>query len=324
MRAFVSADDLGLTRATTDGILNAFDQGLLSSTSVLAAGSDFDRAISQWRKRDGLALTVHLNLMEGRPVAPPEQVSLLLNASGEMAHSFIDMLRLSLTLRGAERERFREALRIELNAQIERVATALGDGWRPRLDGHQHYHMIPIVLETILELHERWNFSYMRTLEEPLFLVPEIRRALPNYVGSNLAKHAILRPLARRARRQLTERGIPHCRWFVGLLFSGNMTIEPVRAALTHLSRRNADDEIVEILLHPGRAQEAEASLWAARPDLREYYRSPWRDREHATLCSPEFRAALAPHLCSAIDFSRPGFSRPDFSRQSQQRTPPS
>jgi predicted glycoside hydrolase/deacetylase ChbG (UPF0249 family) len=304
MQAFVSADDLGLTRATTDGILNAFDRGLLSSTSVLAGGSAFDYAIEQWRARKGLALTAHLNLMEGPPVAPREEVALLLNEHGEMAHSFVGLLRLSLSLRGAARKDFARALRTELDAQIARVAAAAGDGWRPRIDGHQHYHMIPIVRDVILELHERWDFSYIRCLEEPLFLVPEPGRALPNYLGSNLAKHAILKPLARAASKAFRARGIAHCRWFVGLLFSGNMTVEPVRAALRHLERRTRDDDIVEFLLHPGRATEEEASLWERRGELREYYCSPWRDREYETLCAAEFRDLLAPHLAATAPAS--------------------
>lgn len=299
MRVFVSADDLGLTQATTDGILESFDRGLLHSTSVLAAGQDFDRALGAWRERDGLALTVHLNLMEGPPVAAAKDVKALLNERGEMAHSFVGMLKQSMTLKGAERARLKEALTIELEAQIEKVATAVGGAWRPRLDGHQHYHMIPIVLEVLLELHERWNFAYMRTLEEPLFWLPELGRALPNYCGANLAKHAILKPLARKARRALDAHGIEHCRWFVGLLFSGNMTIEPVRAAARHLERRAGPEDIVEFLLHPGRATDAESTLWRDREELSDYYCSRWRDQERATLCAGEFRGVLAPHLMS-------------------------
>ncbi len=301
MQFIVSADDLGLTRAITDGILAACDQGCLSSTSVIAGGDAFDYAIEQWRRRPGLLLSAHINLMEGRPLAPPGEVPLLLGTDGQMALSFVALLGLSLRLRGAEREKLRLQIRTELDAQIRRVADAAGPGWRPRIDGHQHYHMIPIVFEALLELHERWNFSYMRTLEEPLFVVPQLRRALPNYLGANLAKHAVLRPLARRAKRELLRRGIPHCCWFVGLLFSGNMTIEPVRAAIAHLARRDRGErqrgDVVEFLLHPGRAADHEAARWDGRAELRDYYLSPWRDAERATLCSAEFRAALSPYL---------------------------
>jgi len=303
MQVIVSADDLGLTRGITDGILAARDHGCLSGTSVIAGGDAFDYAIEQWRRRPGFALTAHLNLMEGRPLAPPGEVAALLDGNGEMGLSFVALLALSLRLRGAERERLRVQIRTELDAQIGRVSAAAGAGWQARVDGHQHYHMIPIVLEALLELHERWNFSYVRTLEEPLFVVPQLRRALPNYLGANLAKHAILRPLARRARAELTRRGIPHCRWFVGLLFSGNMTIEPVRAAIAHLARREArgrkEAGLVELLLHPGRATDHEAQRWGSRGELRDYYCSRWRDSERETLCSEEFRRAVAPYVAA-------------------------
>lgn len=302
MNLFVSADDLGLTRGITDGILEASDQGLLSGASVLAAGEAFDYAIEQWRERPSLHLTVHLNLLEGAPVAPPGDVDLLLDSRGEMGLSFVALLTLSLRLRGEARRRLREQIRIELDAQIRKVAQAAGPSWRPRVDGHQHYHMIPIVLDALLDLHEQWNFSYVRTTEEPLYLARPLGLGVPNFFSSNLAKLGILRVLGRQARRRLDGLGIPHPRWFVGLLFSGRMTVESVRAALAHLHAGrpawdSRDGQTVEILLHPGRAAESEAARWSHRPDLADYYRSPWRDRERSTLCSKEFAAALEPYL---------------------------
>jgi len=301
MRILVSADDLGLTKGITDGILLAHREGVLSSTSVLAGGEAFDYAMEQWRSRPTLALTAHLNLMEGPSSAPARDVDLLVDARGEMALSFVQLLGLSLKLRGAARERLRGQIRDELDAQLHAVAAAAGPQWQPRVDGHQHYHLIPIVLEALLELHERWNFSWVRVTDEPFFLARPLAPALPNYLGPNLAKHGILKVLSRRAKKELARKGIPHCRWFVGLLFSGQMMIDPVRCAIAHLeglpSTALGPDDIVEILLHPGRAGDSEAGRWGTRHDLRDYYVSPWRDRERATLCSPEFRSAVATHL---------------------------
>jgi len=300
MRIIVSADDFGLTRGITDGILSAFDNGTLTSTSVITNGDAFGYAIEQWRSRIGLGLTLHVNLMEGTSTAPPKEVRLLLDDQGEMNLSFVKLLALSLRLRGRERDRLRGQIRSEIEAQLGAVAATAGPDWQPRVDGHQHYHMIPIVLEALLELHERWQFHYVRVTEEPHFFVTELRRAVPNYLGPNIAKHALLHVLASAARRQLERRGIAHCRRFVGLIFSGNMTIEPVRAALGHLrglERRGGEEELVEFLLHPGRASQDEEPRWRRRPELGAYYLSPWRDVERATLCSGEFQALVSPHL---------------------------
>jgi hypothetical protein len=300
MRILVSADDFGLTAGITDGILAAADAGCLSSTSVLANGDAFGDAMARWRKRRDVELTAHLNLMEGRPIAPASGIPLLVNAGGEFALSFPKLLALSMRLRGAERDELRRQIRTELDAQISVIAEAAGPGWLARADGHQHYHMIPIVLDALLDLHAKWRFDYVRVTEEPFFVVPSAS-SLTSYLGPNLAKHSLLRVLSQQARKRLAAAGIAHPRWFVGLLFSGKMTASPVRAAVWHLQRlqrRSPHDELlVEVLLHPGRASGDEAPRWKGRSDLEGYYTSPWRDEERSTVCSAEFRECVAPFL---------------------------
>ena len=89
-RLVLHADDLGMSRTVTDGILRGFRQGLLTSTAVLANGPDASRALEQWKalteqhaagglpslpRRERLGdrgepfdLGVHLNLTAGRPL----------------------------------------------------------------------------------------------------------------------------------------------------------------------------------------------------------------------------------------------------------------
>ena len=91
-RVAFHADDFGMNRAVTDGILQGFRQGLLTSTSLLANAPDAGRALAEWdrleqdrrggvlpssalRKRLGdpdcpFDLGVHLNLTQGRPLRP--------------------------------------------------------------------------------------------------------------------------------------------------------------------------------------------------------------------------------------------------------------
>lgn len=293
MQCLVSADDIGLTRGITDGILEAHDRGYLNSTSVVANGSDFGRAVAAWKERPELQLTVHLNLMEGAPVSPPDQVGLLLDEHGEFGLSFPALLAKSLSASGAARRDLFEQIYLEVCAQVEQVAAVAGPNWKPRLDGHQHYHMIPLVFEAVMKAHDRYQFSYIRALSEPFFRAFSVPGAASGYLGPNLIKHGLLKALALPARRQLTERGIPHCRWFVGLLFSGHMHLDSIQAALDHLERRGNTDEIVEVLLHPGRAASADEQRWQHRSELRDYYRNSERDEERATLCDPRFREVV-------------------------------
>ena len=64
MKFIIHADDFGLSRGITDSILDCFDHGALNSTSIYA----FDYAVQEYKKRPGLRMSVHLNLVDGTPL----------------------------------------------------------------------------------------------------------------------------------------------------------------------------------------------------------------------------------------------------------------
>ena len=66
-RLRVTADDFGFTPGVTDGILEAHEKGIVTHTSIMAGGLDFDRAVALSRKRPGLGVGVHLTLTWGKP-----------------------------------------------------------------------------------------------------------------------------------------------------------------------------------------------------------------------------------------------------------------
>ncbi len=293
MRIIVSADDYGLSEGITTNILDAVDNGAVSSVSIIANGDGFEHAIREYRKRRGLSLTVHLNLMEGRPLYPIDQLPDLVDEQGAFCHSFQSLYLLHLRADSARRQKICGQVRAELRAQLERVASCVEPQCDLRVDSHLHVHMIPFVFDVLMELHDELHFEYVRCLAEPFFLAFNGLDSLRNYAGLNIAKHAILKAFARRALPHLRSRGISHCRHFIGVLFTGNMCEEAVNAALARLEGRCSADELVEILLHPGGAAPGEEWIWDGKPSFRNVYYSPWRARERDTLKSPAFRALV-------------------------------
>jgi predicted glycoside hydrolase/deacetylase ChbG (UPF0249 family) len=293
LRIIVSADDYGLSEGITTNILDTVDNGAVSSVSIIANGTGFEHAIHEYRKRSGLSLTVHLNLMEGRPLCPIDQLPDLVDEQGAFRHSFRSLYLLHLRADSARREKLRGQVRAELRAQLERVSGCLEPQCDLRVDSHLHVHMIPFVFDVLMELHEELHFGYVRCLAEPFFLAFDGPDSLRNYAGLNLAKHAILNAMARRALPRLRSRGIPHCRHFIGVLFTGNMREEAVSAAFARLEGRCKEDELVEILLHPGGAAPGEEWVWNEKPSFRHVYYSDWRRRERDTLKSPAFGALV-------------------------------
>jgi YdjC-like protein len=293
MKLLIHADDYGCTRGVTDNILACADDGVLNSVSVLANGLAFDYAMDEYRKRPGLRLSVHLNLVEREPILPAEEVEALVNKQGLFRYGFVSLWMAYLRADGATRERMRREVRVELTAQIRKVQEAAGPDYRVELDSHCHVHMVPFVFEEILRIAEDIPIEYVRIPQEQFFLCVDGAWALDRYCGSGLIKHHLLNGLSRRHRAALGARGIAACDDFVGVLCTGNMTERAVRAALSRLPRTQSSERIVELLFHPGGAANGEASTWDAYPGLQKVYCSPWRAREQRALQSDELRALL-------------------------------
>ena len=98
------ADDLGMNPAVSDGIIQGFEVGLLTSTSLLSNAPDAARALDRWRQLESrrsqgrlasmarrerlhdpaqpFDLGVHLNLTQGRPLTGAGFPAELLDANG--------------------------------------------------------------------------------------------------------------------------------------------------------------------------------------------------------------------------------------------------
>lgn len=73
MRCILNADDYGLTRSINRVILDLADNGQLDGVSILPNGYAFDEAVSEYRKRCGIRLAVHLNVFEVRLSVRPRR-----------------------------------------------------------------------------------------------------------------------------------------------------------------------------------------------------------------------------------------------------------
>src|SRR6185503_13650054 len=115
----VNADDFGLTRRVTQGILDAHRDGIVTSTTLLANGGAFGDAVSMSRRAPQLGIGVHLNLSEGAPVSRPFNIPSLVDAQGTLHLTpgllGAGILQHKVSLSDVERE---------LHAQIEKVLRA--------------------------------------------------------------------------------------------------------------------------------------------------------------------------------------------------------
>lgn len=243
MKLLLTADDFGLTRSVTDTILQCVDNGPLNGVSIVPNGAAFDYAITELVKHRGLSAGIHINLVEGRPVVPPERIPLLVNKKGCFRYGFVGLWKaLSLGPKTTRDELLRQ-IRREVGAQIKRCSEVPGFRRPFRLDSHLHVHMIPPVFDILLEFINRYDITYIR--------IPHERLINKRIISLNGLKQLLLRLLSRPAKKKLDSRGVAYGRQFIGILYSGHMH----QADLPLILDRFAGEQgVVEVLFHPGGA----------------------------------------------------------------------
>jgi len=282
LRAIIHADDCGLTAGITDGIIACHDRGAVQRVSVIVNGPGWDHAVAALQQRPHLGVVLHINLFEGVPLSSPSEIDLLVGRDGRFHRSFGALW---VAGYGPTAERLRAQIRLELARQFDRFVTAFGDRGFVSVDGHVHFHMLPPVFDVLMALCQDYGIRAMR-LPRERFPWPPTTAALPSI--PNVAKAVVLQSLSRRALHRLDARGVHTTDAFVGVLETGRMTLDGVRAALNRLRAAAVTGE-VEVLFHPGRARADEAAVWVDRPGLRMYYRSEEREREGDLLRSAAF-----------------------------------
>ncbi|MBL8173258.1 MAG: ChbG/HpnK family deacetylase [Bryobacterales bacterium] len=163
----VNADDFGFTRDVNDGIVEAHRNGILTATTLMANGAEFEHAVTLARRHPSLDVGCHLVLVGGhsllgREQAYPRDVAGLVSA----------MLRGQLDVEA------------ELDAQIRRI---LSVGLRPtHLDTHKHTHLHPRVLHAVGKLSHQYRIPWVRRpFDYPMHAgaVPLSRRLLARGLG---------------------------------------------------------------------------------------------------------------------------------------------
>ena len=151
--AIVNADDLGFSQGTTDGIVRAHRDGIVTSTTIIANGPAAEAAAGQIGALPGLGVGVHLNVCQGRPLS--KAGAALAGEDGLMRHTGMGLLAACVV-----RPWLLGAVEAEFDAQIR---WALDHGIRPtHLDSHRHSHGFPPIFAVAGRLARRYKVPYLR------------------------------------------------------------------------------------------------------------------------------------------------------------------
>ncbi|MBW2293501.1 MAG: ChbG/HpnK family deacetylase, partial [Deltaproteobacteria bacterium] len=211
-------------------------RGVVSQTSLLANSAIFEESLAALRARPALRVGVHLNLTDGLPICPREQVPTLVTQAGEFAGGRHFMVSARL-LSGRTK---RDEVRAEWRAQLTRIVEA-GITIR-HLDGHGHMHLHPSVHEIVCELMNDFAIDRIRLISSEASL-----------------RGRVLGPLSHRLLTKLHQRGIAatHPARVLGLAGTGHLTATRLRRELSQ--RWSGEGELVT---HPALGANARHRAW--------------------------------------------------------------
>ncbi len=242
----IHADDFGLFENQSNRIIECIDNGAVNSISIMPNSPNLKNSMKLLGNRD-IKIAVHLNFVEGKAISPIEKISHLVDHNGIFNSSFFKLLA------GSYIPFYRGVLKREAKIEIANQINATKDYVKEndfRIDGHCHYHMIPVVFDALMEvlLDENISVSYIRIPDESLnFYHKKGVREKIKFI--NIVKTCILHVLTQRAflRYGAFLRNLEK-RTFYGVTYSGQMNSTNAKYILDNLDL----NERAEILFHPG------------------------------------------------------------------------
>ena len=265
----VNADDLGVSRGATLGVVRAHREGIVTSASLAPTTPFYAHALETCvHACPDLGIGLHLTLTSGRPVSPPASVPLLVDPRGVFRWRFMPLLRAAGLARAKD---LLEQIDLELEAQIQRLKS---DGIRPdHIDGERHIHLIPGIFERVVGAARRHGIPFIRAGWE----MRSGRLPRPGdlgIVGPGLAKSLILGALTRLDRLRLGD-GVRSADRFASYLYSGRLDL----VMHTLLTRQPPPAGVTEIMVHPGIPEESRG-IDLGNPDVERYLASADRRQE--------------------------------------------
>jgi hopanoid biosynthesis associated protein HpnK len=219
-----------------EAIERAHRDGILSTTSLMVAGDAAADAVERARRLPSLRVGLHLVLVRGRPVLPPDRIPDLVGPDGDFSTRLV---------RAGFRYFFLPSVRAQLAAEIRAQFERFHDSGLPldHVNSHNHMHLHPTILGLILEIGRDFGLRAVRLPHEPF--QASWKSAHRGFLR-RLANDLLLRVLIASHRRRMTRAGVAFNDYVFGMNDTGAMDRERMLAILANLP-----DGVSEIYCHP-------------------------------------------------------------------------
>ncbi len=288
----INADDLGIHPRINAGIVEAFERGIVTSTTMLLTTPYLEETIRDVVRVSRLPVGIHLSLTLGRALTPPAEVPDLVDDDGNLTrYSAAALLQLGPPV-GRRRDVYAQ-IRRELETQFataRRLHVPV-----THIDSHQHVHMNPHIYAIVEALAETYGVKRVRLCREPLFAFELTTGVSTNLRRLNPVKLAFLRLRQRAIRPRLLSPDR-----FFGVMYSGHVTARAFAGLVDHVARRG---RVYEVGLHPGRPAPRGTHVYP-QPGYNAFIASPHREAEYRLLTDPGTRAHVEARSLRLMSFA--------------------
>ena len=233
----MNADDFGLTAGVNRAIAELHRAGIVTSASLMARAFATNEAIELARSMPTLGMGCHVDLVDGEPVLPADQIPTLVD---RRTGGFLRSLGVFLPRLFTGRIRSAE---IEAEAAAQ-IALLKRKGVRlTHVDTHKHTHVFSAVLRPVLRAAAAAGIRAIRHPFEPAWAV----HATPRASFVRIAEITALRTLDPRFRRTLAQAGFATTDGTIAMAGTGTLDGSALRSLLKKLPAGTW-----ELVTHPG------------------------------------------------------------------------
>ena len=236
-RVIVNADDFGLTRGVNRAVAELHQNGVLTSTTLMARAAATTEAIEQALTTPSMGVGCHVVLVDGEPVLPLRDIPTLVDhKTGQFHRTLGAFLRRALLGNVSPAE-------VEAEAAAQ-IALIQRHGLRlTHIDTHKHTHMFPAVLRPVLRAARAAGIRAVRNPFEPSWS----RRATPDAPILRRIEVSLLRRLEPAFHRIVREEGFTTTNGALGVLATGTLDARTLWSLLN-----SVQPGTWELITHPG------------------------------------------------------------------------
>ena len=228
----VNADDFGLTKSTSEGIVKAYKDGIVSCISFFPAGEAFSHSLGMVEAMGLKEAGAHLSLTGGMPVTEPSKIPTLV-ARDKKFHKNRNIFFLKFFSGSINKEEIYTELKSQLDI-LKKTNIPVTN-----LSSHEHIHMLPPILDIFIRLAKEYGIKAIRCLHTS----GEAIRMNPG----RLYRTAILAYFGKRMKAALDGASIVYADHFKGFLDSGKLDEGLLLDMLKSL-----EEGTTELICHPG------------------------------------------------------------------------